>query len=210
MDNRRGHTAGTSDVARGRDCGSGCAHTAFEGQPGTREGAALIALIALTPAACRSAMPGPGTGDEKPGAERAERSETHPALPAPLLPAVTAQAGSYRQHHLADMVGALEFGMRTGGVLEREGLVDDGLDLACLEQWPDFLLQAVRHAALVRHALWPERRAGERQSIHHHQGGADRRGGAELNGDDDATSVVLQELQVLGQIGARRHGRHEG
>src|SRR5580704_8410962 len=113
MGNRRGHTVRSGDVARWRGLRSGRrARKAFEVQPGTREGAALIALIALTPAACRSAMPSPGTGDEKPGAERAERSETHPALPAPLLPAVTAQAGLHRQHHLADMVGALQLAMR--------------------------------------------------------------------------------------------------
>src|ERR1700738_3729601 len=115
-------------------------HKTLESQPETREGAALTALTAPTPATCHSAA---------------------------LLPAVTARAGLDRQHHRAAMVGALQLGMRAGGVLEREGLVDDGLDLARLEQRPDFLLQAVLHAALVRHALWPERRAGERQSIHH-------------------------------------------
>src|SRR6266851_7254078 len=134
MGNRRGHTAGTGDVARGRSMRPRMrAHKAFEAQPGTRK---PVALTALTPAACRS---------------------------APLPPAVTAQAALDCQHHLADMVGALQLGMRAGRVLEREGLVDDGLDLARLEQRPDFLLQTVRHAALVCQALWPERRAGERQ-----------------------------------------------
>src|ERR1700704_2162197 len=153
------------DVARERGMRSRLrAHKTFEVHPGSRKGVALTAPTALTTVACRPAMRDPGAGDKKPRAERAERAETPAALPLPLPPAATAQAASDRQHHLADMVGALELGMRAGGVLEREDLVDDGLDLARLEQRPDFLLQAVRHAALVRHALWPERRAGERQS----------------------------------------------
>src|SRR6202171_2400861 len=176
-------------------------HNAFEIHPGIREG---VALTALTPA-CRPAMPGPGTRDEQPGAERAQRAEAPTAMPAAPLPAVNARPVLYRQHHLADMVGALQLGMRAGGVLEREGLVDDGLDLARFEQWPDFFLETARHAALVRRALWPQRRAGERQSIHHHHGGADRRGGALLDGDDDAPSILFQELQFFGQIVARHH-----
>ena len=39
-------------------------------------------------------------------------------------------AASDRQHDLADMVGALELGVSGGRLLERKGLVDDGLDLA--------------------------------------------------------------------------------
>src|SRR5260370_20627341 len=125
MDNRTGHTAGAGDVARERGMRSRMrAHNSFEVHPATREGVALIALIALTPAACRPAMPGPGTGDKKPGAERAERAETPAALPVPPQPAATAQAASDRQHHLADMVGALEFAMRAGRVRGRGGLVD--------------------------------------------------------------------------------------
>src|SRR4030088_2485985 len=155
------------------------AHKTFEVQPGTGE---AVALPALTPATCRLATRGPGAGDEKLGAERAQRAETHAALPGPPLPTVNARPASDRQHHLADMVGALELGMRAGGVLEREGLVDDGLDLARLEQWPDLFLETARHAALVLHALWPERRAGERQPIHHHYGGGGWGGGGPRGG----------------------------
>src|SRR5260370_34622168 len=113
MDNRTGHPAGAGDVARERGMRSRMrAHNSFEVHPATREGVALIALIALTPAACRTAMPGPGTGDKKPGAERAERAETPAAMPVPPQPAATAQAASDRQHHPDDMVRPAELGMR--------------------------------------------------------------------------------------------------
>src|SRR3981189_1714637 len=116
----------TGDVARERGMRSRLrAHKTFEVHPGSRKGVALTAptaLTALTTVACRPAMRDPGAGDKKPRAERAERAETPAALPLPLPlpPAATAQAASDRQHHLADMVGALELGMRAGGVLERE------------------------------------------------------------------------------------------
>src|SRR3982074_1210754 len=98
----------TGDVARERGMRSRLrAHKTFEVHPGSRKGVALTAPTALTTVACRPAMRDSGAGDKKP---RAERAETPAALPLP--PAATAQAASDCQHHLADMVGALELGMR--------------------------------------------------------------------------------------------------
>jgi len=53
-----------------------------------------------------------------------------------------------REHQLADVLRALHQAVRLGRLIEREGLVDGGLDFPCLDERPDLLAQPAREVAL--------------------------------------------------------------
>src|SRR5262245_10068751 len=74
-----------------------------------------------------------------------------------------------RQYDLADVLRALHQPVRVGRLLERESLVDLRLDPAALDQRPDPLAQALRDRALEGRRPRPQRRAGNREALAHHE-----------------------------------------
>src|SRR3989337_1281989 len=71
---------------------------------------------------------------------------------------------SEREDQLADVRARLHQAVRFGRVLELEGLVEHGLDLAGLDQGPDALAQARGDRALERHRARAQRRARQREA----------------------------------------------
>src|SRR5690348_18468269 len=95
--------------------------------------------------------------------------------------------------------------MRLGGLLEREGLVDLGLDAAGLDERPDALAQRVGDRALELARARAQRRAGDGEAPLHDLVDVELALRTAQEGDEDQPAFLGEALELLRDIVAADH-----
>src|SRR3954464_8511981 len=95
--------------------------------------------------------------------------------------------------------------MGLGGLAEREGPVDHGLDLAGLDQRPDFVAQVARNGALELDRPGTQRRAADREAPAHDLVDVELGLVAAQEGDEHEPTVVGEALELLRHVVAADH-----
>src|SRR5206468_6618566 len=121
------------------------------------------------------------------------------------LEKVFAEHGLDGQYDLADVPARFHQLVRLRGFGEREGLVDDRLDRAGLDQRPDFLAQVPRDRALELDRARAQRGARHRQAPAQDVAEEERRLAAAEEGDDNDAAVVCEAFQLAVDVVAADH-----